>query len=86
MRGLKKPVGNPFKAAAQEKSKAKNTFNFGQKIEEGKEAEYFEQVKIEQNRFLQLSNLTSTGIENRDPNQTCINANLSPVTPGSQIN
>jgi hypothetical protein len=63
------------------------TFNYNQKIEEGKEAEYFEKIKVEQNKFLQATNITGEhGIVNRDPNQTCINPNLSPVTPENLIN
>ena len=45
------------------------TFKFNEKIEDGKEGEYFEKIKIEQNKFLQIANLASSnGIENRDPN------------------
>ena len=57
-------------------------FNFSAKVEHGKEAEYLEMIKVEQNKFLQLANIAvPDGQENVDPSKAGNIQNLSPITP-----
>jgi hypothetical protein len=66
----KNAAGNPFKTQ-QNESKSKDTikFNFATKLEEGKEAEYLEMIKVEQLKFISLANLPGqNGKENLNPN------------------
>jgi hypothetical protein len=57
-------------------------FNFSAKVEHGKEAEYLEMIKVEQNKFLQLANIAVPGgQENVDPRKVGNIQNLSPITP-----
>ena len=59
-------------------------FNFSSKVEQGKEAEYLEMIKVEQNKFLQLAKIAvPDGQENMDPSCKVVEnmQNLSPITP-----
>jgi len=82
----KKPVTNGFKKESEGKPQEMGVrFNFSAKVEQGKEAEYLEMIKVEQNKFLQLAKIAvPDGQENMDPSKVGNMQNLSPITPNDQ--
>jgi hypothetical protein len=73
---------NVFKKEQETKPQEGVRFNFSAKVEKGKEAEYLEMIKIEQNKFLQLSKIAvADGQENLDLSKVGNMHNLSPITP-----
>ena len=83
----KKPGVNAFKKEPEGKAQQEMglRFNFSAKVEQGKEAEYLEMIKVEQNKFLQLAKIAAVpdGQENMDPSSKVVEnmQNLSPITP-----
>jgi hypothetical protein len=79
----KKPAGYAFKKELEGKPQEVGVrFNFSAKVELGKENEYLEMIKVEQNKFLQLAKIAvPDGQENMDPSKVGNMQNLSPITP-----